>query len=506
MMGSLDYSRVFGKHNIGGSLLATREQTLNANAVDPTTNLPSLEYSLPYRNLGVSGRASYSYDNRYFLEFNFGYNASERFDPSHRWGFFPTIGAGWVVSNEKFWGGAIANVITRLKIRGSYGLVGNDNIGSQRFFYLSNVTPDGGAYSAFGTNNSFGLHGTTIENYPNPNVTWETSRKGNLAVEMTLMKNLNIIAEIYHEYRYNILETRGYIPVTAGIESTAQSNLQANLGTAYSDGLDLHVDYKQTFSKDLWASVLGNLTITSNKAGHMEEPQYNYSYRFQSGQPIGQPFGYIAERLFVDDKEAANSPSQASFAGTSLPMGGDIKYRDVNKDGVINQDDQVPIGLPSTPQIVYGFGFSVGYKNLDLNAFFQGDARESFFIDPNATSPFVGNAQLLKAYADNHWSEENQSLYALWPRLSDTHVANNEAQSTWWLRDGSFMRLKSLEAGYTLPKNWTKRLYLDNFRIYFSGLNLLTFSHFKLWDPEQAGNGFAYPIQKIFNLGVNLNF
>lgn len=197
-------------------------------------------------------------------------------------------------------------------------------------------------------------------------------------------------------------------------------------------------------------------------------------------------------------------------------MGGDIKYRDINQDGVIDQDDMVPIGLPSTPQIIYGFGFSVGYKSFDLSAFFQGSARSSFFIDPTArtdfsqgifgTAPFANNAQILQAYADDHWSEENQNLYALWPRLSTYEIPNNQQRSTWWLRDGSFVRLKSVEGGYTLPKKWSRPIHMSSMRIYFSGLNLLTFSKFKLWDPELAGNGFAYPIQKVYNVGLKFDF
>lgn len=499
LQGALDYNRDFGKSNLSGTLIGTRQQTLYGNA-------GSLLGSLPYRNLGFSGRATYSFDKKYFLEFNFGYNGSERFAPQHRWGFFPTIGGAWVVSNESFWEGGIAKIISRLKIRGSYGLVGNDNIGNQRFFYLSSVTPDdpNGPGATFGTNNSFTLKGTTIQAYPNPDVTWETSKKSNLAVEMTIADKLNVTAEVYNENRYNILIRRGYIPVTAGIEGSASNNLQANLGKVDSKGFDLHLDYKQNFSKDMWLSVMANLTVTDNKVRYYEEPEYKYAYRFSTGNPVNQQFGYVAERLFVDDKEAANSPVQ-NF-GSEFPKGGDIKYRDINGDGVINQDDQVPIGLPTTPQIIYGFGFSFGYKSFDVSAFFQGLARESFFIDPKATAPFADNAQLLQVYADNHWSEENQNLYALWPRLSTTHIANNEQSSTWWLRDGSFMRLKSVEMGYSLPKRWIAPLKLTNFRVYFSGLNLLTFSKFKLWDPEQAGNGFAYPIQKVFNLGVNLNF
>lgn len=498
LQGTLDYSRTFDKHNIGATLIGTREQTQYGDAGD-------LLGSLPYRNLGISGRASYSYDNRYFVEFNFGYNGSERFAEEHRFGFFPTIGAGWVISNEKFWQGGIADIITRLKIRGSYGMVGNDNIGSQRFFYLSNVSPDGGPGASFGTSNGFSLNGTTITAYPNPDITWEKSRKSNLALEMTLLKRLNITAEIYHEYRYDILNSRGYIPVTAGFETSAAANLLANIGKVSSQGLDLNLDYKQNFTKDFWAQAMGNLTITSNKLIYDEEPDYRYAYQFGYGLPLNQPRGYIAERLFVDDKEAQNSPDQ-SFGGTIPVMGGDIKYRDVNGDGVIDADDQVPIGLPTVPQIIYGFGFSVGYKSFDLSLFFQGLARESFFIDQNATAPFINNSQLLQEYANDHWTEENQNLYALWPRLSPVEIPNNNQNSTWWLRDGSFLRLKSAEVGYTLPTKWTKHAAIKNLRIYFSGLNLLTLSSFKMWDPELSGNGFSYPVQKVFNLGINMNF
>jgi TonB-linked SusC/RagA family outer membrane protein len=498
LQGSVDYARTFGKHSISSTVLATREQTLYANE-------PSLQASLPYRNVGVSGRATYSFASRYFLEYNFGLNASERFSTQHRWGFFPTVGAGWVISNEDFWanGGKVTDIITRLKLRGSYGLVGNDNIGSQRFYYLSSVSVDAGPSATFGSTNGFGLHGTSIQAYPNPNVTWEVSQKANLAVEMTILKKLNIVAEIYHEYRYDILENLGYVPNSDGLEAP----IAANQGTAYSKGLDLSLDYKQNFTKDLWLIIRANLTATQSKYGRFEEPQYTYPWEYTSGTYIGQARGYIAERLFVDDKEAANSPTQI-FNSSPPPMGGDIKYRDINKDGVIDAHDEVPLGLPTTPEVIYGFGFSAGYKNFDLSAFFQGLGRESFYIDPSSggTAPFVNNAQLLTAYANNHWSEANQNLYALYPRLSTVDVINNEQPSTWWMRNGSFLRLKSLEAGYSLPKRWIKPLRVETVRFYFNGLNLFTWSSFKLWDPEMGGNGLAYPIQKVLNLGVNVNF
>ncbi|SFE43111.1 TonB-linked outer membrane protein, SusC/RagA family [Chitinophaga sp. CF118] len=512
LQGVLEYSGDFGKHNVSSSLVATRQQTLYANALDPNTQQPSLQYSLPYRNLGLAGRATYSYNRRYFLEFSFGYNGSERFSANHRYGFFPTVGASWVISNESFWKG-MTGLVDRLKIRGSYGLAGNDAIGSQRFFYMSDVNLNAGYPTYFGTNNGYIRNGVYINNYANPDVTWETSKQTNLGVEVTLFKNLNIIAEIYKQHRENILMNRASIPSTMGLEA----GIAANLGSASSKGLDLEMNYKQNFGEHLWISARGNLTVTENKYEHYEEPVYAEAWRYRAGKPINQNFGYIAERLFVDDKEAAVSPRQIFSNNGIAPMGGDIKYRDINKDGQITEADKVPIGLPTTPQIVYGFGFSAGYRNFDLSAFFQGLARTTLFIDPRYVSPFVippygsninGQSQLMKAWADDHWSEENQNLYAQYPRLgtSATLIDNNLQTSTWWMRDGSFIRLKSLEFGYTLPKSLLKRASVSNCRIYFSGLNLFTWSRFKLWDPELGGNGFAYPVQKVFNAGLNVNF
>ena len=499
LQAALDYTHDFGKHNISSTIVGTRQQLLNANAYDPNTGQPSLQYSLPFRNAGLAGRATYSYRRTYFLEFNFGYNGSERFSSNNRYGFFPTIGGSWIVSNEKFWN-PVSNIISRLKLRASYGLVGNDAIGSRRFYYLSDVNLNGGNPATFGLQNGYSRNGVSINNYENRDVTWETSRQTNLGAEFTLFKNLSVIAEVYKQHRYNILQQRSDIPPTMGLET----GISANVGEVDSKGLDLSLDYKKSFGKNLSVTARGNLTITENKFKAYEEPQYVEPWRYRAGQPISQAYGYIAERLFVDDKEARNSPTQ-QFGGLP-PMGGDIKYRDVNGDGQITERDMVPIGLPTNPQIVYGFGISSTFKGFDLSAFFQGLARESFFINPWATAPFVNNTQLLKAYSENHWSEENQNLYAAWPRLSNTTINNNMQSSTWWLRDGTFLRLKSLEVGYTLPRTVAKRMHMDNFRIYFSGLNLLTWSRFKLWDPEMGGDGFAYPIQKIYNLGINLNF
>lgn len=514
MQGALEYNRTFGAHTISSTLIATRQQTLYSDAdhfLGPSNN-SDLQNSLPYRNFGLAGRLTYSFLKKYFVEGNFGYNGSERFSSNHRYGFFPTIGGSWIVSNEKFWNGSIAHIISRLKLRASHGLVGNDAIGRQRFFYLSDVIlNNGNNYAQFGTNNGYERKGVVIRNYENLDVTWETSRQTNLAAEFTLFKNFNFIAEYYTNYRYNILQQRASIPTTMGLEAS----ISANLGEVKSQGIDLSLDYKQTFDNSLWLQSRANFTYSTNEYVKREEPSYNEPWRYSTGQPINRYWGYLAERLFVDDIEAANSPIQSFSTNGRLPQGGDIKYKDMNNDGRIDYLDQTFIGYPTVPEIVYGFGLSSGYKGFDISAFFQGQARVSFFIDPSRVSPFIqspdpyiyGNTQVITEFADNHWTEANQNTYATYPRLgvSRNVIENNLQNSTWWLRNGAFLRLKSLELGYTLPSKLTRRAWISNARIYLNGLNLFTWAPFKTWDPEQGGNGFAYPIQKVYNIGINLN-
>lgn len=503
LQGNLDYTKQLHNHNISGTLVFTQQQTVYSNAA-------ALIDALPHRNLGLAGRVAYNYLGKYFAEFNFGYNGSERFSANNRYGFFPTIGAGWLLSEEK-WFEPLSKFFTRVKLRASYGLVGNDAISDRRFFYSSDVNLAGGASATFGTNAGYSHPGVTINNYADPNVTWETSKQLNIGLEMTLLKNLNIIAEVYNYNRYNILQQRTYIPTTSGLEAP----IYANLGKANSKGLDLSFDYKQIINKDLSISGRGNFTYAVDKYTNYEEPNYPEAYRHFVGQPIREGYGYIAERLFVDDAEAASSPTQIFSATGKAPKGGDIKYRDLNGDGIIDSRDETFLGYPQVPEIVYGYGVSTQYKHFDLSAFFQGQAMVSFFIDPSQVSPFVqstqpyiyGNTQLLQQFADNHWSPANQDLYALYPRLgvNRNDIENNLQPSTWWLRSGAFMRLKSAEFGYTLPTVVSKKLGLRSLRVYFNGLNLFTWSSFKLWDPELGSNGFAYPIQKVYNVGVNVN-
>lgn len=508
---TINYNRTFAqKHEIGGLLVMIARESLGGS------NAQDIFQSLPSRNLGVSGRATYAYDRRYFAEFNFGYNGSERFAENNRFGFFPSAGLAWSASNEKFFE-PLKNVITNLRFRYTYGLVGNDQIGTinDRFFYLSNTDLNNtGRRGVFGRDFSEIKNGVVVNRYANPNITWERSTKQNAAMELSLFGKANIIAEYFTEKRDNILMSRASIPNTMGLSSISRSNV----GEASGKGVDISLDMQHAWSKDLWLSVRGNFTYATSKYEVFEEPQYAEPWKYRVGNSLQQTFGYIAERLFVDDQEAANSPRQ-EFGGQY--GGGDIKYTDVNRDGKVNEADMVPIGNPTVPEVVYGFGFSLSYKKFDVSAFAQGSANQSFWIDPAATAPFVSYTypgttepvsgriytnQLLQAYADSYWSEENRNVYATLPRLSNTPNANNNQTSTWFMRNAAFLRLKQVELGYTFPKGLVERIKASNFRIYASATNLLMFSKFKMWDAEMAGNGLGYPLQKVFNFGLNLTF
>ncbi|GEP91716.1 TonB-linked outer membrane protein, SusC/RagA family [Chitinophaga terrae (ex Kim and Jung 2007)] len=502
---ALNYNRTFNEdHNLSGLFVFMVRNNLTGNGAD-------LQASLPFRNVGLAGRGTYSYKNRYYVELNFGYNGSERFHESHRWGFFPSAGLAWSISNEAFFE-EYKGTISNLRLRATYGLSGNDAIGdpNDRFMYLSNVNMNDPNRSAvFGRDNGYSRNGVSLSRYADPNISWELAKKANLGLEIGLFGKVDIQADIYSEKRSNILMTRTATPATMGLSAQPR----ANVGKAEAKGIDLQADYNHSFNKNLWIQARANFTYATSKFTNYEEPSYDGApWKLHVGYPITQQWGYIAERLFVDDKEAAKSPRQ-NFGEYG---GGDIKFHDVNGDGQITSLDMVPIGFPTTPEITYGFGFSVGYKRFDVSAFFQGLGRESFWIDARATAPFMTyyypnevlsgrpQNQLLKAYADSHWSEENRDLYALWPRLSTTGIGNdNNAQtSTWFMRNGAFIRLKQVEIGYTI-RDWA---FMRSLRIYANGTNLLTWSKFKLWDVEMAGNGLGYPVQRVFNLGVLANF
>ena len=393
------------------------------------------------------------------------------------------------------------------KLRGTYGLVGNEQIGSadDRFYYLSQVNMETNARGVvFGRDLNHSIGGVEISRYANDNIGWEIAYKSNIGVEASIGRDFSIIADFFNERRTNILIDR-IIPAAMGLNA----GVKANLGEAKSHGIDAELNYQRSFGKDWWITGRGSFTYAKGTVSVWEEPDYTTTpWVSRVNRPIGQVWGLIAERLFVDDYEVNNSPTQFGEY-----MAGDIKYRDVNGDGKISDLDYVPIGHPTIPEINYGFGASIGFRSWDVSMFFQGSARQSFWIDSYRTAPFIntmsgviGSNALLQAYADSYWSESNRDPYALWPRLSNTNVSNNNRTNTWFMQDATFIRLKSAELGYTLPKSLSDQLKMSNFRVYVSGLNLLSFSGFKLWDPEMAGNGLGYPVQRVFNLGLNVNF
>ena len=347
--GAVQYGNTFAEdHTVSGLLIYTGREELKGNAGD-------LQLSLPSRNLGLAGRVTYSYQSKYFIEGNFGYNGSERFDVKHRWGFFPSIGAGYLISNEAFWE-PMKQIVSKMKLKATYGLVGNDAIGrsEDRFFYLSNVNlRNSNRRTYFGTEFTHYRDGVSISRYADPTITWETAYKQNYGIEIGLLDKIEIIADYFRETRKNILQSRASIPETMGLQATPQSNI----GEAFGSGVDLSVDYSQMFSRDFWASFRGNFTYATSEFRVYEELDYSQTpWRSHIGQRLSQRWGYVAEGLFMDDAEVNNSPRQ-QFGEYAA---GDLKYKDINMDDVIDVRDVVPIGYPTTPEIIYGFGFSMG--------------------------------------------------------------------------------------------------------------------------------------------------
>lgn len=504
MEAAVSYNRAFGVHDVSGLLVFQQREKVKANT-------GTLQKSLPSRNQGLSGRFTYAYDSRYLAELNFGYNGSERFHESERWGFFPAAGLAWIISNEKFWK-PLSTVVSKMKLKATYGLVGNDAIGQEedRFFYLSEVNAnDANKGYWFGTNFNEGKNGVTVNRYDNRFITWEQAAKANYGIEFTLFDGVNVLLDYFTEHRVNILMDRASIPGAMGLGA----KVRANVGEAKSNGVDLSIDYNKFFRNGYWIQAHGNFTYAHSEFVKYEEPAFNEHYKSRVGQSLKQEYGLIAERLFIDDYDVRNSPKQ-NFGEYGA---GDIKYRDVNGDGQVTDLDEVPLGYPTVPEIVYGFGFSFGNKRVDVSAFLQGSARSSFWIDARKTAPFqhIGPEQweeyhkdvpLLKAYADDHWSESNRNLYALWPRLSTVPMENNTRRSSWFMRNGAFLRLKTLEVGYTFSEKLTKKVFMSSARIYCSGNNLFLLSGFKLWDIEMGGSGLGYPIQRVVNIGIQLNF
>ena len=487
---ALNYKNTFGRHDVSGMLLFNQSDEINTKATN-------VEEALPYRFRGLSGRFTYSFDNRYFGEFNFGYNGSENFAPDKRYGFFPSFGLGWVISNEPFFEGA-TDIIQYLKLRGTWGQVGNSQISGRRFAYLATVTDNGSTSYNFGKNMDQN-YGTTAINEYAVDVSWEVADKTNIGLDMRLLNNkLSLQVDLFKESREGIYLRRKSIPSYFGMIN----NPYGNIGKVENKGIEVALNYANTWG-DWSLSVMGNYSFNRNK---VLEDDSTAAYPWQStiGNKVGQRFGLVALGLFESKEEIAASPVQT---GDTRP--GDIKYKDINGDGLINEYDEVPIGWGNIPEIIYGVGFSVGWKNLSLTAMFQGAAHVDAMLSGEGVLPFAqgsGRGNLLSNITDR-WTEQNPRQDAFYPRLSIGTINMNYEKSTWWLKNTSYLRLKNVELSYTLPDRWMKHIRLENARIFIQGVNLLTFSPFDIWDVELGdGRGAAYPNISSASLGLSFNF
>lgn len=481
----LDYNRTFGSHDVNAMFLYNQDETSNNK---PT----SLLESLPQRKQGIAGRISYGYENKYLVEGNFGYNGSENFVKGHRFGFFPSIAVGYNISEEKFWK-PLSKVISRLKLKASYGLVGND-YSSERFAYLETISLNGAPKYTFGTTMNKGAAGPVWTRYYNPDLQWEVGKKFNAGFDLTLFNDVNISLDVFKERREKIyLQRTNSIPTFIGIGST---KIYGNVGEVDNQGLDFTIDYNKQVNKDLFVSVKGTFTYAHNEIRAYDDPPYLSNPNLSRvGHSIDQALVYVAEGLFT--QEEIDSPDMIEQTLGYTPRAGDIKYKDVNGDGIIDENDRVYTGNTTSPEIIYGFGSSIKYKKWDVSFLFQGAARRSLFM--NSFHPFGTNAMrgVMDFVAEGRWTEENPNPNATYPRLSVIDNPNNTVPSTYWMRNGAFLKLKNAEIGYTHKF----------FRVYLSGSNLLTFSPFKYWDPEMGGgSGMSYPTARTFNIGFQLTF
>lgn len=497
---SLNYDRTFGKHNVTGLFLYNQKVY---TAQDPG----DLVSSLPYKQQGIAGRLTYSYDDRYLLEFNAGYNGSENFAPENRFGFFPAGGAGWVLSNEGFWGnGKFKDIFSFFKIRYTIGLVGTDSVTGRRFMYQDQMASSNGYI--FGTD-VHGVNGWAISHY-GTDVTWSTSLKQNLGFDLHFFKeNLQLSVELFKEHRTGIFLARHTIPDYSGFVEMPY----ANLGIVDNKGIDLNLEYNARLGRKSFITVRGNLTYNEDRIVEDDEPAAIYPWQETRGTNVNGRWGWIAEGLFTSEEEIMNHARQfgEEYPG-QLSQVGDIKYKDLNGDGVIDDYDQCLIGQGDVPKMYYGFGADVQIGSVSFGVLFSGNAFADRCLSGNAIQPFSDQAGISNLYSNitDRWSADdptNQDVF--YPRLhyGSTANTNNTVTSTWWQKDVSFLRLKQVSIAYNFPARLLERTFLKDASIYLMGTNLLTFSSFKLWDPElNTNNGSAYPNSMTIALGVNFSF
>ena len=478
MQFQLDYKRQFGMHNVGGMLMYMQRDFKRD--------------VLPNRNQGFSGRFTYDYGQRYLAEFNFGYNGTERLARADRFEFSPAMSLGWVISNEAFFE-PLRDKVDNLKVRASFGEVGSDDLDyPTNFVYIDQVSLDKIGWTTGDNFNTYKV-GPQLERYAVQNACWERSQKLDVGIDITLFRNWNIIFDYFHEKRYNILMMRAAWPNMIGFSNALP---YSPIGEMSNQGYEVSTSYSTQIGKNLTIDFRGNFTYTKNKYVYIDEIWHEYPWQIKTGRPLSYQYGYVAEGLFGSQEEIDNHAKQELG---STPMPGDIKYRDLNGDGVINSYDQAFISeLGKDPRIQYGFGVNLTYKKWDLGVFFNGSAMRKINMNKDGgVHPFGAESHNVFQYvAENRWTEENQNPHAQYPRLGITNseTDNNRQNSTYWLRNGNFLRFKQLEVGYTFKYG----------RVYLTGDNIAVFSPFKEWDPELEW--YKYPLQRTFNIGLQLNF
>lgn len=494
LQGSVNYNRTFQeKHAVTGMILGQRD------------HWESTAGEIPFNVLGVAGRVTYGYDNRYLAEFNMGYNGSEQFAPGKRYGFFPAVSAGWVASNEGF----LKNnrFVTNLKLRASYGKVGNDQMGGARFLYQSNITMGGGPLGSLGLGQGInqGLLG-------NPNITWEVAKKQNYGIDLQLINDLNLSFDYFLENRSEILISRGTIPQFQGVPL---GNIpKANLGLVDNRGYEIELTYNKSITEDFSVVIRGNYGYNQNVVQFIDEQirDESYIYRYTTtGFPIGQSWGYKIDYSngngYFNSKEELDEYLANTTYGFGEPRVGDFKYIDLNGDGIVNDKDRAPIGYSSIPRVAYGLSLNLQFRSFDLTTFFQGVSKYTSNYGAQGVYEYI----IRGTYFDYHKNAWTPERYAngdkiTYPALS-THSTTNHTANDFFIMDRSFLRLKHIELGYSLPEGTLDFLGIRKLRIYASGQNLFTWHKLRMGhlDPEN-NDPIGYPVTKMTNFGLNVTF
>jgi len=502
---SLRYNKKFGDHTVSALVLYNQNKKY----------YPSQFPELPAAYVGLVGRVTYDFKSKYLAEFNAGYNGSENFAPGKRYGFFPAGSLGYIVTEEKFM--KEQRVIDYLKLRASVGLVGNDNMNGNRYLYLPdaykvdllNYKNSGGnlvGYN-FGTNSTTVMPGAQAQRLGNPDVTWETALKQNVGIDIMFFKNrLKITTDYFTEQRKNILINRGTIPVITNLGGGLLPVV--NLGIVDNAGYEFEATWNQTINKfNYW--ITGNMSYSKNTIVFMDEVEPNYKYQARTGRSVGEQFGYVASGFYKSSDFNTDGTLVNGMANPGMTVHpGDVKYSDLNNDGVINADDQTHIGNPARPAYVLGLNYGVRYKGFVFTMNWTGAAERSVLMTTDFVQPFRGEARGLFQYqADNRWTPETAET-ATMPRVSTNMGGYNYRPSSLWIRDGSYIRLKNASVGYSFfNKPFLKQLGVSELGIQLTGYNMLTFDKMKFIDPEgNPNNSNTYPIVKQYNLSINVNF